>query len=85
MVDVIAQHSLRLVQQTSRLFRIAYFVNDLLEKIGIVSSCCLDEELGERCTLQIGQKCTSEDLQKLRSRTESGRQVEEMERAALII
>lgn len=52
MVKVIAQHSLRLVQQDSRLFRIAYFIDHFLQKVGIVSACCLNEKFGVRCTLQ---------------------------------
>jgi hypothetical protein len=51
MVDVVAQHSLRLVQQDSGLFRIAYVVNDLLQEVGVVSTCCLDEKLGGRGAL----------------------------------
>lgn len=51
MVDVIAHHSLRLVQEESRLFRIANVINQLLEKVGVVSACCLDEELLGGCTL----------------------------------
>lgn len=45
MVDVIAQHSLRLVQQNSRLVRIAYTIDHFLQKVGVVSAGCFDEEL----------------------------------------
>ena len=51
MVDVVSQHGLGLVEEDGGFLGAACTVDDFLQQVGVVSSCCLDEEFTRLSTL----------------------------------
>lgn len=50
-VDVVAQHGLGVIEQGGGFLGAAGPVDDFLQQVGVVSPCCLDEELAGCCAL----------------------------------
>lgn len=51
MVDVVPQHGLGLVEEGGGFLGTARTVDDFLQEVGVVSSCCLNEEFAGLSTL----------------------------------